>query len=53
MKIPADLPYHRLVLPEASGMKPEEIGAEPLRRHGFASPRHSVREAEPDRSADV
>ncbi len=49
----ADLLYHLLVLLEASGIGPGEIGDELLRRHGFASPRHSVREAQPDRSADA
>lgn len=49
----ADLFYHLLVLLEASGVRPDEIGEELLRRHGFASPRHSVREAQPDRSADA
>ncbi|MES1240310.1 MAG: bifunctional phosphoribosyl-AMP cyclohydrolase/phosphoribosyl-ATP diphosphatase HisIE [Acidobacteriota bacterium] len=49
----ADLLYHLLVLLEASGIRPDEIGEELLRRHGFASPRHSVREAQPDRSADA
>jgi phosphoribosyl-ATP pyrophosphohydrolase/phosphoribosyl-AMP cyclohydrolase len=49
----ADLLYHLLVLLEASGIDPGEIGKELLRRHGLASPRHSVREAQPDRSADV
>jgi phosphoribosyl-AMP cyclohydrolase / phosphoribosyl-ATP pyrophosphohydrolase len=49
----ADLLYHLLVLLEASGIDPEEIGKELLRRHGFASPRHSLREAQPDRSADA
>jgi phosphoribosyl-ATP pyrophosphohydrolase/phosphoribosyl-AMP cyclohydrolase len=49
----ADLFYHLLVLLEASGVSAEEVGRELLRRHGFASPRHSVREAQPDRSADV
>lgn len=49
----ADLLYHLLVLLEASGVRPEEIGQELLRRHGFASPRHSVREAQSDRSPDA
>lgn len=49
----ADLLYHLLVLLEASGVQPEEIGQELLRRHGFASPRHSVREAQTDRSPDA
>jgi phosphoribosyl-ATP pyrophosphohydrolase/phosphoribosyl-AMP cyclohydrolase len=49
----ADLLYHLLVLLEASGVRPDEIGEVLLRRHGLASPRHSVREAQPDRSADV
>jgi phosphoribosyl-AMP cyclohydrolase / phosphoribosyl-ATP pyrophosphohydrolase len=49
----ADLLYHLLVLLEASGIDPDEIGKELLRRHGFASPRHSSREAQPDRSADA
>ena len=49
----ADLLYHLLVLLEASGVRPDEIGEVLLRRHGLASPRHSVREAQPDRSADA
>ena len=49
----ADLLYHLLVLLEASGVRPDEIGEVLLRRHGLASPRHSLREAQPDRSADV
>jgi len=49
----ADLLYHLLVLLEASGVRPEEIGQELLGRHGFASPRHSVREAQSDRSPDA
>lgn len=49
----ADLFYHLLVLLEASGVRPDEVGQELLRRHGFASSRHSVREAQSDRSADA
>lgn len=49
----ADLLYHLLVLLEASGVRPGEIGQELLRRHGLASPRHSVREAQSDRSPDA
>jgi phosphoribosyl-ATP pyrophosphohydrolase/phosphoribosyl-AMP cyclohydrolase len=49
----ADLLYHLLVLLEASGVRPDEVGQELLRRHGFASPRHSVREAQSDRRADA
>ena len=49
----ADLLYHLLVLLEACGVRPDEIGEVLLRRHGLASPRHSVREAQPDRSADA
>ena len=41
----ADLLYHLLVLLQASGVDPGEVGEELLRRHGFASPRHSDREA--------
>jgi phosphoribosyl-ATP pyrophosphohydrolase/phosphoribosyl-AMP cyclohydrolase len=33
-----DLIYHLLVLLQASGVEPEEITAELLRRHGFARP---------------
>jgi phosphoribosyl-ATP pyrophosphohydrolase/phosphoribosyl-AMP cyclohydrolase len=37
----ADLLYHLLVLLQASGVDPGEIGEELLRRHGFASTEHS------------
>jgi phosphoribosyl-ATP pyrophosphohydrolase/phosphoribosyl-AMP cyclohydrolase len=49
----ADLLYHLLVLLEAAGIGPEELGEELLRRHGLAPPRHSDREAPSDRSADA
>lgn len=41
----ADLLYHLLVLLQASGVEPGEVGEELLKRHGFASPRHSDRVA--------
>ena len=44
----ADLLYHLLVLLQASGVEPGEVAEELLRRHGFASPRHSDREAQPE-----
>jgi phosphoribosyl-ATP pyrophosphohydrolase/phosphoribosyl-AMP cyclohydrolase len=37
----ADLLYHLLVLLEASGVDPGEIGEELLKRHGLAPPEHS------------
>ena len=37
----ADLLYHLLVLLQASGVDPAEITEELIRRHGFASSRHS------------
>ena len=37
----ADLLYHLLVLFEASGIDPSEIGEELLRRHGLVRPAHS------------
>jgi len=46
----ADLLYHLLVLLEATGAGPEEVGRELLRRHGFGSPPHSDTEADSDRS---
>jgi phosphoribosyl-ATP pyrophosphohydrolase/phosphoribosyl-AMP cyclohydrolase len=46
----ADLLYHLLVLLEATGVGPEEVGRELLRRHGLASPPHSDTEADSDRS---
>lgn len=49
----ADLLYHLLVLLEACGADPEDVSSELLRRHGFASPRHSDMEAQPHRSADA
>ena len=49
----ADLLYHLLVLLQASGVGPEEIGQELLRRHGFVPSRHSDMEAQTDRSADA
>lgn len=49
----ADLLYHLLVLLQASGIGPDEVGAELLRRHGFASPRHSDRDVPTDRSTDA
>lgn len=49
----ADLLYHLLVLLQASGVEPDEVGAELLRRHGFASPRHSDRDVPTDRSTDA
>ena len=36
----ADLLYHLLVLLEASGVDPSEIGDELIRRHGFAKSEH-------------
>jgi phosphoribosyl-ATP pyrophosphohydrolase len=36
----ADLLYHLLVLLEASGVDPLEIGDELIRRHGFAKSEH-------------
>jgi len=41
----ADLLYHLLVLLMASGVEPGEVAEELSGRHGFASPRHSDREA--------
>lgn len=49
----ADLLYHLLVLFEASGVGPEEVSQELLRRHGFASPPHSDKDAQNPRSADA
>jgi phosphoribosyl-ATP pyrophosphohydrolase/phosphoribosyl-AMP cyclohydrolase len=49
----ADLLYHLLVLLEASGVGPEEVSDELLRRHGFASPRHSDKDVQTHRSADA
>jgi phosphoribosyl-ATP pyrophosphohydrolase/phosphoribosyl-AMP cyclohydrolase len=46
----ADLLYHLLVLLEATGVGPEEVGRELLRRHGLSSPPHSDTEADSDRS---
>ena len=37
----ADLLYHLLVLFEASGIDPSEVGEELLRRHGLVRPAHS------------
>lgn len=37
----ADLLYHLLVLVQASGIEPSEIGEELLRRHGLVRPAHS------------
>ena len=48
----ADLLYHLLVLLQASGVEPGEIAEELLRRHGLGSPRHSERDAQPDRRPD-
>ena len=49
----ADLLYHLLVLLQASGIGPDEVGAELLRRHGFAPSRHSDRDVPTDRSTDA
>ena len=49
----ADLLYHLLVLLQASGIGPDEVGEELLRRHGFAPPRHSDRDVPTDRSTDA
>jgi phosphoribosyl-AMP cyclohydrolase / phosphoribosyl-ATP pyrophosphohydrolase len=46
----ADLLYHLLVLLAATGIGPGDVTAELLRRHGFTAPRHSDREAQPERS---
>ena len=48
----ADLLYHLLVLLQASGVEPGEIGEELLRRHGLGSPLHSDGEARTDRRQD-
>jgi phosphoribosyl-ATP pyrophosphohydrolase/phosphoribosyl-AMP cyclohydrolase len=48
----ADLLYHLLVLLQASGVEAGEVAEELLGRHGFASPRHSDREARSDRRRD-
>lgn len=45
----ADLLYHLLVLLQASGVEPGEVAEELLRRHGLGPPRHSDREAQPER----
>lgn len=45
----ADLLYHLLVLLQASGVEPGKVAEELLRRHGLGSPRHSDREARPER----
>ena len=46
----ADLLYHLLVLLAATGVDPADVTAELLRRHGLVAPRHSEREAQPERS---
>ena len=48
----ADLLYHLLVLLQATGVEPGEIAEELLRRHGLGSPRHSDKDARPDRRQD-
>lgn len=48
----ADLLYHLLVLLQASGVAPGEVAEELLRRHGLGSPRHSDRDARPERRQD-
>ena len=48
----ADLLYHLLVLLRASGVGPGEVAEELIRRHGLGSPRHSDRDARPDRRQD-
>ena len=45
----ADLLYHLLVLLQASGVEPGEVAEELLGRNGLGSPRHSDREAQPER----